>query len=99
MIKRELKTITRMYQLACSSADKLLHFSFCALISIFLIIVFDRSVAFYVPMLLGLMKELFDEFYYHNFSFGDMFANFLGTIFGMCIGDYLIRVIVTRMVI
>jgi hypothetical protein len=62
--------------------DKLLHFSFSLNLMFIIHLFFELSIALFITLLIGLLKEIYDEYYGSGFDFKDILANLIGIIMG-----------------
>lgn len=61
--------------------DKVQHFLICYFITSSLLMMFGWVyMAFIVAMLIGVAKEVYDEYFKNGWCWRDMLANFLGSI-------------------
>lgn len=65
--------------------DKRFHFLFCMGIAI-LLSPFPFNLWFYIPMLVGVIKEIYDLCGFGTFEWNDLLADLLGTVCGGVIG-------------
>jgi len=78
--------ILRLYNLALSNVDKLLHFSISYAIVLTLILKVSPLVGILTGVLLGIAKEIFDKVRGGKFDFLDLFADALGIILAIFLG-------------
>lgn len=68
--------------------DKQQHFAVSFFLFIFICFFVNIGYALLLTFIVGLLKEVWDEFYGSGFCLWDMVANFLGILVGFCLVSF-----------
>lgn len=79
MIKELINRISR-------HADKVLHFLACYGLTMTFILAGNGSIGVILAVILSIAKELFDQWSYGGFSWGDILADVIGILSALIIG-------------
>lgn len=75
----------------CKHADKVLHFLACYGVTITFMLTGNWSIGVIIAVILSIAKELFDQWSYGGFSWGDILADVFGIITALIIGGVIMR--------
>ena len=75
----------------CKHADKMLHFLVCYGLTMTFMLADNWSMGVILAVILSIAKELFDQWSYGGFSWGDILADVIGILSALIIGGVIMR--------
>lgn len=83
--------IKELVSKVCKHADKVLHFLACYGLTITFVLAGNWSIGVILAVILSIAKELFDQWSYGGFSWGDILADVIGILSALIIGGVIMR--------
>ena len=83
--------IKELVSKVCKHADKVLHFLACYGVTMTFMVSGYWLVGVILSVILSIVKELFDQWSYGGFSWGDILADVVGILSALIIGGVLMR--------